>query len=150
MSAQRFYDLCLDGKLSEKDFEIDNEGKVQQKLMVLPYLHKILYNNCMIRDFINSGIRIQADYFVGDTKAVLSIGFRTGKTVDIPVTLYNENVKKLIKPVCKVLAIYKKAYDQKAYTECTYHSKGITERDIKLPDDIAIELKDASENRLMF
>ena len=27
-------------KLSEYDFEIDNKGKVQQKLMVLPYLAK--------------------------------------------------------------------------------------------------------------
>ena len=31
---------CLESKLSEYDFEIDNKGKVQQKLMVLPYLAK--------------------------------------------------------------------------------------------------------------
>ena len=42
LSAQRFYDMCLDGKLAERDFEIDTKGKVQQKLKVLPYLHKLL------------------------------------------------------------------------------------------------------------
>lgn len=63
LSAQQFYAACLDGKLSENDFEIDNKGKVQQKLAVLPYLSELLYNNCMIGDFINSGICIRADLF---------------------------------------------------------------------------------------
>ncbi len=95
-----------ESKLSEHDFEIDNKGKVQQKLMVLPYLSELLYHHCMIGDFINSGICIRADYFVGDTRAVLSVGFRTGKRIDFPVTLYNEDVRKLSQPTNKVLAIF--------------------------------------------
>ena len=31
LSAQQFYAACLESKLSEYDFEIDNKGKVQQK-----------------------------------------------------------------------------------------------------------------------
>lgn len=140
LSAQRFFSLCIDGKLSEKDFDLDTEGKAQQKLMVLPFLHELLYHNCMIGDFINSGVLIKSDYFVGDTKAVLSVGFRSGKTVDMPVTLYKENVKKLIKPVCKVLAIFKKPYNQQTYTECTYCSKGINLSELSLPDKIEVFL----------
>ena len=98
LSAQQFYAACLESKLSEHDFEIDNKGKVQQKLIVLPYLAELLYHHCMIGDFINSGICIRADYFVGDTRAVLSVGFRTGKKTDFPVTLYNEDVRKLSQP----------------------------------------------------
>lgn len=30
LSAQQFYVACLESKLSEYDFEIDNKGKVQQ------------------------------------------------------------------------------------------------------------------------
>jgi uncharacterized membrane protein len=48
LSAQQFYSACVDRKLSENDFEIDSKGKVQQKMMVLPYLSELLYNNCMI------------------------------------------------------------------------------------------------------
>ena len=138
LSAQRFFSLCIDGKLSEKDFDLDTKGKAQQKLMVLPFLHELLYHNCMIGDFINSGVLIKSDYFVGDTKAVLSVGFRSGKTVDMPVTLYKENVKKLIKPVCKVLAIFKKPYNQQTYTECTYCSKGINLSELALPDKVEV------------
>ena len=91
LSAQQFYDACLESKLSERDFEIDNKGKVQRKLIVLPYLSDLLYQSCMIGNFVNSGILIRADYFVGNTKAILSIGFREGKTVDYPVTLIQTN-----------------------------------------------------------
>lgn len=138
LSAQRFFSLCIDGKLSEKDFDLDTKGKAQQKLMVLPFLHELLYHNCMIGDFINSGVLIKSDYFVGDTKAVLSVGFRSGKTVDMPDTLYKENVKKLIKPVCKVLAIFKKPYNQQTYTECTYCSKGINLSELSLSDKVEV------------
>lgn len=124
LSAQQFYSACLEGKLSENDFEMDTRGKAQQKLMVLPHLSDLLYNKCMIGNFINSGIYIRADYFVGNTKAILSVGFRAGKSVDFPVTLYNEDVKKLSHPTNKVLAIFAKEYHQENYTECTYLSKG--------------------------
>ena len=141
LSAQRFYAKCINNKLSINDFEISKDGKSEQKLIVLPYLHELLYHNCMIGVFINSGIRIQADYFVGDTKAVLSVGFRQGIRVDIPVTLYKENVKKLSKPVYKVLAIFKKRYNQIEYKECTYLSKGQIINSLKIPENIKISEK---------
>ena len=136
LSAQQFYSACLDGKLSENDFEIDNKGKVQQKLTVLPYLSELLYNNCMIGNFINSGICIRADFFVGNTKAVLSVGFRTGKNVDFPVTLYSEDVRKLSQPTNKVLAIFAKGYRQLNYAECTYLSKVQERHKVPLSENV--------------
>lgn len=124
LSAQRFYEKCLNNKLSLEEIGVDEKGKAQQKLAVLPFLHELLYHNCMIGRFINSGICIKADYFVGNTKAVLSVGFRLGKRVDFPVTLYKEDVRILSHPTNKVLAIFVKDYQQSVYNECTYLSKG--------------------------
>lgn len=124
LSAKRFYEKCLNKKLALNDIELDKNGKAHQKLMVLPYLHELLYNNCMIGNFINSGICIRADYFVGNTKAILSVGFRYGKKVDFPVTLYKEDVRKLSQPTNKVLAIFVRDYRLKNYAECTHLSKG--------------------------
>ena len=62
MSALQFYTACMNERLSIKDIWVDRKGKVQQKLQVLPYLSALLYHNCMIGDFINSGIFIKADY----------------------------------------------------------------------------------------
>ncbi|MDE6747999.1 MAG: hypothetical protein K2K21_02890 [Lachnospiraceae bacterium] len=124
LSAPRFYEKCINKKLKTTEFELDLKGNTNRKLIVLPYLPDLLYNNCMVGDFINSGIFIKADYFVGNTKSVLSVGFRTGKSIDFPVTLYNEDIRKLTQPTCKVLAIFRKEYDEKYYMKCTYLSKG--------------------------
>ena len=130
LSAKVFYSAALSGKLSLKDIAMDSNGTTQLKMQVLPFLHELLFNNCMIGDFINSGICIKADYFVGNTKAVLSVGFRYGKNIDFPVTLYKEDVRKLSQPTNKVLAIFAKDYQQKKYKECTYISKGQNEKEL--------------------
>ena len=124
LSAKRFFEKCINHKLAIKDFELDKSGKTQQKLEVLPILHELLYNNCMIGNFINSGIYIRTDYFVGNTKAALSVGFRYGEKVDFPVTLYREDIRKLSQPTNKVLAIFVKDSNKQDYAECTYLSKG--------------------------
>ncbi|MBQ3558408.1 MAG: hypothetical protein IJA07_02695 [Agathobacter sp.] len=136
LSAKRFYEKCINRKLSVDEFELDKGGKTQQKLMVLPFLHELLYNNCMIGNFINTGIYIRADYFAGNTKAILSVGFRYGKNVDFPVTLYKEDVRKLTQPTNKVLAIFRRNFDQENYTECTYLSKGQEIGKLPLDKDI--------------
>lgn len=141
ISAQQFYTACLEGKLSIRDFEVDKKGKVQQKLAVLPYLSDLLYNKCMIGDFTNSGIMIKANYFVGNTKAVLSVGFRLGRMADISVTLYNEDVKKLSHPTCKVIAIYSKMFDEGNFSECTYMAKDVNEK--LFPESIMSKTKKA-------
>ena len=135
LKAKQFYRACLDHKLAERDIINFTKGKTQQKLAVLPHLADVLYNNCMIGYSINNGIYLQADYFVGNTKAVLSVGFRFGKTVDYPVTLYNGDVRKMISPVCKVLAIFSKAYNDEKYNECTYLSKGQQIDKLKLDEE---------------
>ena len=135
LKAKQFYKACLDHKLAERDIINFTKGKTQQKLAVLPHLADVLYNNCMIGYSINNGIYLQADYFVGNTKAVLSVGFRFGKTVDYPVTLYNGDVRKMISPVCKVLAIFSKAYNDEKYIECTYLSKGQQVDKLKLNEE---------------
>lgn len=123
LSAQKFYEACMNGKLAESDIEIDSKGKVQQKIKVLPFLHELLFNSCMIGDFINSGVMIKSDYFVGNTRALLAVGFKYGAKIDVPVSLYNDDVRKLTQPTCKVLMIQRKLYSDAEYSEITYIAK---------------------------
>lgn len=136
LSAQRFYKACIANKLSDSDITIDNKGKVEQKLAVIPYLHELLFNNCMIGDFINSGIKIRADYFVGDTKFVLSLGVKKNRKTDIPVSLYKEDVRKLIAPKNKVLLIMKKKYNEEKYSEKTFISKKFDIKQLNICNDL--------------
>lgn len=145
LSAQRFYHACLCGKLAEKDVELDKGGKVQQKLMVLSHLHNLLYHSCWIGDFVNNGVVIRSDYFIGDTKAVLCVGFRHGKIADIPVTLYREDVRKMIQPVNKVLGIFVKRYNENAYSKCTYLAKGHYIDEFILSEEVVIDILEQKE-----
>lgn len=149
IKAGRFFEMCINHKLSTADFEFDKVGKTQQKLMVLPFLHELLYHNCMIGNFIDSGICIKADYFVENTKAVLSVGFRYGRKADFPVSLYKEDVRKLSQPTNKVLAIFVREYNQQTYTECTYLSKGQEINKLSISEDtktlIQMEKDDAGK-----
>jgi len=74
--------------------------------------------------------------FVGNTKAVLSVGFRAGKRIDFPVTLYKEDVRKLSQPTNRVLAIFAKRNQEHDYTKCTYLLKGQQVNKLPLPDEI--------------
>lgn len=98
----------------------------------------------MIGKFINSGIYIRTDYFVGNTKAILSVGFRNGKSADHPVTLYREDVRKLSNPTNKVLAIFSKVYNATVFSECTYLSCGQVIAKLPVSDEIKamIHVKD--------
>lgn len=141
LSAKQFYEKCLDHNISPENIRLEKNGKTQQKLMVLPFLHELLYHNCMIGNFVNNGVYIRADYFIGNTKAVLSVGFRYGKKVDFPVSLYKEDVRKMSKPTNKVLAIFARDYKQKSYTECTYLSKGQEISKLPISEEIKALIK---------
>lgn len=103
LSARRFYEKCMTGKLAVTDFQIDN-----------------------------------ADYFVGDTRFVLSIGFRYGKRIDNPVTLYSGDVRKYTKPTNRVLAIFVHTYPAIEYRETTYIAKDIELKELNLPQKVSL------------
>lgn len=136
LSAKVFYSSCLNNRLSEQNIKLQTHGHTQRKLFVLPYLHELLFNHCMIGASLNNGIRIDTDYFIGNTKTVLSLGFRDVNNIDsgdIPVSLYYENIKKLTKPTYKVLGIFSKMHYEDKFNVCTY-SSGLEE--LQLPEDI--------------
>ncbi len=68
----------------------------------------------------------------------VQIGFRIGKAVDIPVTLYREDVRKMVQPVKKVLGIFAKHYNEVVYSKCTYLAKDHCLEEFKKVSDVEI------------
>ena len=106
-SATRFYEKCLDRKLSKNDFEFDKHNQCHLKLTVLPMLSKMFYNHSLRGDFARSGLWIEVDYFIGTTNRLLSLGFREGNGADYPVSLYQQDVKQLVITPQKVLGVWR-------------------------------------------
>jgi len=92
-SSIDFYARCISNRLSEKDFELANDGSTDQKLEVLEQMMNIKKNVQMIGDFTDLGIRLYSEKIAGNTCAC--IGFladeRTG--LNVPNTLLNKDIR---------------------------------------------------------
>lgn len=58
-------------------------------------------------------------------QSFLLLRYKWRNTIDFPVTLYNEDVRKLSQPTNKVLAIYTKYYNEQSYNTCAYIAKNL-------------------------
>lgn len=124
-TAGRFFEKALNNKLSEKDFDFDKIGNTLRKLTVLPALPRLFYGNALRGDFNNSGISIDADYYIGGTAVRIAVAFRRDKTYDFPVSLYCEDVRKLTNRTTKVLAVWCRSFGDSKFTQVTYCAKDI-------------------------
>ena len=122
ITAWRFYDACIKRRLSPKDISIDNMGKAQRKLEVIGGMTNLFYRPCWIGTSLNNDIYIHADYYVGDTQCVLSVGFRGTKDGDVPITLKKQSIREVVTKECKVYATAAKSlldkHDAWALTYC--------------------------------
>lgn len=119
-SSKEFYCRALSGRLSKLDFEFDLHGNAHRKLAVLPMLPNIFSTPLLYGAFNNSGLYISADYFIGRTKAMISVGFRHDQPFDIPVSLYCEDIRKLSSKAVSILVVWEREYGEKQYTYPRY------------------------------
>lgn len=121
IKSWRFYDACIKQRLSPKDISIDDKGKAQRKLEVIGGMVNLFYRPCWIGVSLNNDIYIHADYYVGDTQCVLSVGFRGTKDGDVPVTLKKQSIREVVTKECKVYAIASKSLlDKNSAWQLTY------------------------------
>lgn len=113
MKPAQFYKACLKQRLSARDINFDRQGHAQRKLEVLPLMPDVFFNRCWLGTSINNDIYINADYYIGDTRYVLSIGLRHGTITDVPVTLKKQTIREVVTKECKVYAIASKPLDDK-------------------------------------
>ena len=120
LCADVFYNACLHGKLSENDFRFDDYGNTHRKLSVLPHLKNLLYGKGLVGEFTTTGIRLHADYFVGDSRGSMCLGFKRVKNTSVPSTLYQGTIREVSESTFKILAVFAKDYKSNVYEECVY------------------------------
>ena len=57
-----------------------------------------------------------------------------------PVSLYNEDIRKMTAPSCRVLAIFAKEAKNRTYTECTFLAKNVELNKIKIPSEYSVSV----------
>lgn len=135
MSANNFYDLCLDRRLTERDFEFAADGTTILKMRVLPGVMKKNLSARMLGDYNGLGPRLYTDKIAGSTGAC--IGFiasgRRGRYV--PNTMLEGDVRSLTKSADRIVAIYRKRKGDERYVEIVYVAKKVDWSKISLPEE---------------
>lgn len=109
LKPRLFFNACLGQRLSVRDISFDSRGNTQRKLEVIRAMPDVFYHPCWIGASLNNDLYINADYYVGDTRCVLSVGFRGTKDGDVPITLKKQSIREVVKKECKVYVIAAKS-----------------------------------------
>lgn len=137
LSAEQFFNFCIDGRLSGKDFSVPEGGTTVLKLQILPYLLTKNLNANSFGDFGGNGFRLYTEKLAGGVKGC--IGFvKAEETLEwVPNTLLNEDIRKISKNGKRVIATYRKQREEEKYTEMVYCAKKIDWEQLCFPESHA-------------
>jgi hypothetical protein len=137
-----FYEKCLKGQLSQKEFSFASNGTTALKLRILPELMKIHKTAKMVGEYNFSKSLLITEKMAGNITACE--GFVRDDKYYIPNTALKEDIRDLIqKPYKRVLAIFRKENDKPMYSELCYTAKGIELHSLSLPDCIRHKISPA-------
>ena len=125
VSPKDFYKMCLNRMLSPDKIRFNPNGFTHMKLSVLPYLPELLYHKFWIGESINNDIYINADYYAGDTKCILSVGFRYASE-DYPVSLKRQSIRQVVKKEQKIYAVFSQKIEEPEMWECVYKDESFS------------------------
>ncbi len=132
ISSVQFYKKCRDRKLKASDFEFSPDGTTVLKLDVLPMLFAFHKNMKMIAQYNNSKFRLQTDTLTGGQRGCL--GFVTDQSYCVPNTALKEDIRGIAQePPKRILAMYRKAIQDKSYENMVYLAKGISQESLPIP-----------------
>lgn len=137
LSPLKFYERCLDRKLSENDFEFSPDGTTSMKLAVLPMMmHKSLSANT-IGSYNHRQPTLYTERLAGGIKGCM--GFVKDKASGryIPNTVLKADIRDYISETFRIIATYRKYKTDENYSEIVYIAKKVDWNTIKYPKEIA-------------
>ena len=116
-SSIHFYEKCLDGRLSEKDFYLSSDGSTDQKLEVIENMMNIKKVAAMIGDFTDLGPKLFSEKIAGNTCACMGFLKDSYSKLNVPNTLLKKDIREVTsKPQQKIYVIMSKSYTAEKYT----------------------------------
>lgn len=133
IKPQHFFEMCLDRRLTENDFEFSDDGTTPLKMMVLPKLVKKNLSANMLGDYNMAQPKLYTEKIAGGVYAC--VGFiRTGKYGRyVPNTVLEGDIRKKIKHADRIVLTYKKKRGEERYSEIVYAAKKVDWNKLRLP-----------------
>ena len=135
LSAQLFYQACLNRRLSVNDFEFHPNGTSEIKLAVLPLLvNKHLGPARFIGVYNGKNPLLFTDRVAGSVKGGIGFIRDGGIGPYVPNTLLGGDMRQYITDMRRVAITYRKTTVDAEYSEIVYSAKGIDWSTFTLPE----------------
>lgn len=133
MNAAHFFELCIDHRLSENDFEFADDGTTPMKMHVLPSAVKKNLSANMIGYYNGNQPKLYTEQIAGSVKGC--VGFVKDKDIGrfVPNTLLEGDVRKKVTRPDRILVTYRKKRDDELYSEIVYAAKKVDWEKVKVP-----------------
>ena len=129
-----FYRKCIENKLGLNEFKFRQDGTSQLKLTALPILMDITKITKITGDYNNIKPYLLVDKVMGGVNFCLGLTLKDN--VYVPSSALLEDIKNLTNVPSQVLAILQKDINDIKYTNVKHVAKGLTLKNLTLPDNI--------------
>ena len=134
ISANNFFSMCCDKRLSESDFEFAADGTTEMKMRVLPGLVQKHLSAKMVGDYNLSQPKLYTDKLAGSVGACMGFVRNGGKGRFVPNTVLEGDIRSMVKGSAnRIVITYQKQRGYALYTEIVYTSKKIDSTPLTLP-----------------
>lgn len=137
LDANHFFNLCLDRRLSETDFELAKDGTTRLKLDVLPRLVKKDLSANMLGDYNSSHVKLQTDKLAGGVSSCIGFVRAEGSGRFVPNTVLKGDIRDKARNLCRIVVTYRKTRGEERYSEVVRCAKGVDWEKLKLPEEYA-------------
>ncbi len=137
ISAVRFYEKCLDHRLTESDFEVSDKGTTELKLDVLPLVICKNLSANMVGDFSSTHPKLYTEKVVGGKKAYIGFTLDATSHKYVPNTVIKDDISKNVVNSVRIIATYRKGKNDDKYSECVYVASKVDWDKIKYPEEFS-------------
>lgn len=137
IDALRFFDLCINKRLSENDFEFAEDGTTPLKMNVLPRIVTKNLSANMLGDYNAYNPKLFTEKLAGNVSAC--IGFvKTGNHGRyVPNTVLEGDIRDRVDKFYRIILTYRKKRDEKEYNEIVYSAKKVEWSKLVLPEELS-------------
>ena len=136
MSANKFFEKCINNKLSTDEFKFKENGTTELKLQVLPSLMSKNLSVTQIGDYYaGCKIELRTDKIIGNGRRGC-IGLVYECNTIVPNTVINEDVRNVVKQGRRIIATFRKDLNEDVYSELVYTSKEYDFKNANFPNEI--------------
>lgn len=135
ITANHFFRLCLDKRLTERDFDFAPDGTTEMKMRVLPRLMQRNLSARMLGDYNGNHPQLYTEKIAGSVGACIGFVRNSGKGRYVPNTVLEGDVRTMTRAADRIVLTYRKNRTEEHYSEIVYSARNVDWQHLTLPEE---------------